>query len=282
MSSLLYDPTLPASLRHTQEWFGSLIGKPLLSPLNPHQQEAEEILESTPTLHALERLSIYREQYWWRLLKVLREQNPGLVRLLGFKRFDDTIATPYLMKHPPNHWSFIRLGDELVSWLHHSYQGKEQALIQHMAQIDRACFLSFCTAKRQPPDVAENNVEALFDKTLILQPHLAFFSLKQQLLAFRDLLMSEQGDYWVHHARPPILAQKTYFLILYRNGQNRIAWVEVFKEAYHFLERFREGSTLKEALEWSEAQGKTFFCAVEKHLAQWLHIWTALKWFAKP
>ena len=78
------------SLFELQEWLGALIAQPLqldhrlpnLSPFGtPIEKEIEKYVAPSPTLKPFQRVQIYHQQYWWRLVKCMQQNFPMLVRL---------------------------------------------------------------------------------------------------------------------------------------------------------------------------------------------------------
>jgi hypothetical protein len=67
-------------LKELQQWFSSVITSPLDKPI----EGAERFVAPSPTLEPNERMRIYNQQYFWRLLNVLHKSYPFLTRLFGY------------------------------------------------------------------------------------------------------------------------------------------------------------------------------------------------------
>src|ERR1700722_9090102 len=60
---------------------------------------AAQFIKPNKDLSSLERLEIYNQQYWIRLLESLEEDFPGLQTILGSEKFD-SLCIAYLMEYP--------------------------------------------------------------------------------------------------------------------------------------------------------------------------------------
>src|SRR5277367_5399656 len=112
---------VPSSLEDIQKWFAHLITAPISQddvdqiPLfSPHVvSEIRKKIAPSSTLRSEERMGIYQQQYWWRLISVMQDLFPGLVALLGYKEFNRLIAEPYLTAHIPYDWFISNIGADL-------------------------------------------------------------------------------------------------------------------------------------------------------------------------
>jgi hypothetical protein len=73
-------------------------------------------IDESERLGSAERLDVYRNMYFLRLLEVLREDYPRLAQLLGGEPFAD-LARAYLSVHPSVHPSVRHVGAALVDFL---------------------------------------------------------------------------------------------------------------------------------------------------------------------
>src|SRR6267378_4030914 len=77
----------------------------LMKPLNADESMtpanravAEKFIKPNDRLTAFERLQIYNQQYWWRLLGAFAEDFRGLRAVLGERKFDK-LAIAYVEAH---------------------------------------------------------------------------------------------------------------------------------------------------------------------------------------
>jgi hypothetical protein len=140
---MTFDSKVPTLLKETQEWFGSIISRAIdgnsqMNPISPTgrpmREEAWDHIRPSPTLQPAQRIQIYNQQYWWRLVNTLQESFPLVTRLFGFHAFNFTIAMPFLLKYPPNDWTLNSLGDRLPRWIEEEYKADDR---------QRCCFNRF-------------------------------------------------------------------------------------------------------------------------------------------
>jgi hypothetical protein len=119
------------------------------------------IIVGDERLTADERVEIYANMYFYRLLDVLREDFPATAKALGDVNFHN-VVTGYLLEHPPNEPSVVKCGDFLPGHLRQHPLCVEFPWIADLARLERATidvFLSpdcpvFDTAAARviPPD----------------------------------------------------------------------------------------------------------------------------------
>jgi len=289
--SLPYDPTLPKNLKKTQQWFASIITRPLLDESKMQlkspsgilmEEEVPQFIRPSPTMQPHERIELYNQQYWWRLLSALHETYPLVTRLFGFYQFNQEIAIPYLTAYPPQHWSLSDLGTRLPKWIEESYQAKDKKLILASAQIDWAFNEGF-TIGELPPMTAKDlpangDLSQLLDKKLTLQPHIHLFKLDYDLFTFREAFIKEEGDYWIDHDFPKLPQEKDYHIILYRTVGNNAGWKEITAGEYTFLSFFKQGMSIEEACEQLENCSEEIVQEAMTNLHKWFQEWTVRSW----
>lgn len=289
-----YDTDVPQELKELQEWFATLITQPIdnksrIYPKSPDgtsiQQEAKRYIVESEALEPYQRLEIYSQQYWWRLLGTLHKNFPLTTRILGYRDFNDTLATPYLTDCPPNHWSLNHLGKELPQWVQEHYTSDDKTLIEEATAVDWAYVHSFFANGYSTNAFVEaaKNEEALTNKKLSLQPHLHMFKLTYPLLPFRDLILEEKPEHWQSEGLPPLKKEEeSYHYIIYRNGSGNVTWSLLDPQAFSVLSRFRKASTLEECCRWIDTQGDALQTAAYQNLHTWFQEWTIRAWIGYP
>jgi hypothetical protein len=246
--------------------------------------EAAEHIVPSPTLRPAQRIQIYNQQYWWRLLNILHDIYPMLTRLFGYYDFNRTIAVPYLTKCPPRHWSLNLLGDRLVGWLEEDYHAEDKDLVIDAARIDFAFNDSFL-AGELPPLAEDLNpdgggMDEVLEKPLFLQPHIHLFKMKHHLFDFRNELLEKEPEYWLENDFPLLKKEKSYYFVLYRNGVNDISWKEISAGEHHLLELFHKGISVDNACQWLEKQDGELSEAAMENLQQWFQEWAQRGWLS--
>lgn len=270
----MFDKSVPLNLKHVQEWFGNHICRPIdrdsrMPTLSlsgrPIAQEAREYLLDGPQLKAEERLEIYSQQYWWRLLKVMHDSFPFLIRLFGYTSFNQDIAMPYLTACPSDDWSLATLGSRLVVWLKENYHESDRDLVLMAASIDSGYNAAFIA--RQDPFPNPEDPE-IFSKVFFLQPHVLLFDLDDDLFSVRKEFLKEEPQVWLEKPFPPMPEEGRCFFVLYRDCQLNIRPERISEEEFSLLELFDQGTTLEEFLDHVE----------EDKIQQWLSRWMVKGW----
>lgn len=280
-------PTVNDSLATTQNWFAGIITGQLkdnlIKPITPNggfvEEEAARYIVPSPTLKPYERIQIYNQQYWWRLLKVMHENFPMVVRLFGYYSFNDSLAIPYLLKYPPNHWSLNTLGENLSNWIEEEYHESDKRLVKNAVNLDWAFLYGFVSPHLAPLDILiQTNSEKLLKTKLYLQPYIFLFKWDCDMLAFREAFLKESIDYWTEHDFPYLHKGKNYYFVLYRNSFNQLKWREISAGQYVLLETIKQGTTIEAACEVLEKQAKSVYEDAAQNLQSWFQEWVQRGW----
>jgi hypothetical protein len=278
---------LPDSIQSTQEWFGSIISNPLnekenIAPISPNgiliAEEAGRYIIPNSSLAPYQRMQIYNQQYWWRLLKTLHTNFPLLTRLFGYRAFNEEIGVPFFNHNPPSHWSIPLLGERLPQWIAVSYTKPDLPLIQNAAALDWQFTESYIAPQKPPLDLKpliQNDPEALLNHTFYLQPHVQLFSWEYDLFAFREAFLKEEVEYWFEHPFPQ-LPKGNFRFVFYRTINNLMAWKEVQQGVYLFLSLFKEGCTVASACEMMEKEEEAVCEETASNMQKWIENWVRL------
>lgn len=281
-----FDQTIPLTLLNTQTWFGELITTPLvgdnlIAPVTPRgittAEEASRYISPSPTLRPEERLQIYNQQYWWRLLTTLQELFPLTLRLFGYDEFNQAIGVPFLSKYRPNSWSLNDLGLDLPRWIKEDYRLEDQTLILAAAELDLAYYHLYLKP-RLPPINADSLGEDFSEIRLKLQPHVYLFSYPFDLFPFRREMLKENPEHWIQNDFPEISKQTTHTL-LFRKINGNSGWKHLSEVEYALLCRFKGGATILSVCEWLEEQPPPFRSQAEENLQDWFREWTRFQIF---
>lgn len=288
---MTFDTKVPHKLKKIQSWFGSIIGRPIdedsrMNPISPTGQpmeiEACDYIVPSPTLRPSERIQIYNQQYWWRLLNALQESFPLVTRLFGYHDFNRTIAIPYLVKYPPNHWSLNLLGSRLLQWAEEEYLNSDRQLILDAIRVDWAFGDSFCAPERPPITMetlpVKGDPSSLLECRVTLQPHIHLFHLCYDLFDFRTQFLKQEPEYWIEHDFPPLNKEKSFYFVLFRNAKGDISRKEISKAEYELLNRFSKGTTIVEACDWLETQEKAMNEEAQENMHLWFQQWIVHRW----
>ena len=284
------DNSVPYALQNMQKWFASTITRRLdkknqIQRRNTHgiliAEEAARYVVPSPTLRPEQRMQIYNQQYWWRLLSTLQTNFPLVTRLFGHQAFNEELGIPYLIKHPPHHWSLNVLGQQFPRWIQSHYFKPDKALIFHAATLDwnfAASFIAPQSPLLDAKDLAQTPPEQLLNQKFYLQSHVHLLEWDYNLLNFREAFLKHEVDYWLNNRFPILEKDSSYHFVLYRTPQYSIAWRQISAEELKFLGLFKTGTDLKTACEWIEKQDQAFYQIVVSNFQRWLQEWVQLGW----
>ncbi len=96
-----------------------------------------------------QRVEIYANMYFYRLLDVLKEDFPAVLRALGADHFHN-LVTDYLRDCPPTHYSVLYAGSRLADFLRGHRLHNEFPFIADLASAERALIEVFHAADAAP------------------------------------------------------------------------------------------------------------------------------------
>jgi hypothetical protein len=109
----------------------------------------ERTVRGDGALDATQRLDIYANMYFFRVLDVLKEDYPATLALLGAVAFHN-LATDYLLAHPPAHFSIREAGRHLPELLAGHDAGAAHPCAADLARYERALHDAFDAADAPP------------------------------------------------------------------------------------------------------------------------------------
>ena len=138
-----------------------------------------KIIVGDKRLSSVERVDIYANMYFYRLLEVLQEDFPATLAVLGADRFHN-LVTGYLIEYPPAHFSIMYAGRHLADFLRDHPLRDEFPFIADLARLERALIEVFHAVDARPLDneqmraIAPENWPSL---KLALHPAIEFLQL---------------------------------------------------------------------------------------------------------
>jgi hypothetical protein len=113
-----------------------------------------KIIAGDERLSSIERVDIYANMYFYRLLEVLQEDFPATLAILGADRFHN-LVTGYLIEYPPEHFSIMHAGRHLADFLRDHPLREEFPFIADLARMERALIEVFHGADAAPLDAEQ-------------------------------------------------------------------------------------------------------------------------------
>lgn len=250
---------------------------------------AERLVKPNDRLTAFERLQIYNQQYWWRLLGAFGEDFRGVRAVLGEKKFD-RLATAYLEAHGSHSWTLRNLGSQLVDFLgaHPELTKPYSALVLDVARVEWARVLAFDGPEKPvltPKRIAKLSGDQL---CLGLQPYLSLLELNHSVdELLKSLKRSEIGavsnavaaaqtrrrrQVTVRRSRAPI------YLAVHRVNFS-VYYKRLDPEAYRLLLALQAGEPLEAACATAFAGSKELPEQSAARIQEWFARWMEFGWF---
>jgi len=219
-------------------------------------------------LDALERLGVYANMYYWRLLDILREEYPGTRHLLGEHVFERA-GRAFIDRHPSRHHSLSCFSTEFPAFLGRHLRGDPRRLFAvDLARVERAMedvfderqveVLRFETLAAMP-------VEAWAHAVLELNPALRLLRLAHPVNPYMNALRSS--------GRPRRPRLRTSWLAVYRH-RYRVWRVDLSAAQYRLLGALADGVALGHAVALGLARARREG-GPQPDLATWFRDWTA-------
>lgn len=159
-----------------------------------NKSEADDIIKPNDRLSSFDRLEIYNRQYWFRLYSSFEEDFPGLMAVIGRRKFD-ALTRSYLTDFPSRSFSLRNLGSQLEHWLlaHGEFIEPRADLALDMVRIEWAHIEAFDSAA-DPLIDADDLAEIHDGSQLRLQPYLRVLKLRYPVDDLIIDVRSESGS----------------------------------------------------------------------------------------
>ena len=284
-----------SGLEELQRAITGALMKPLtadesMAPAN--RAVAEKFIKPNDRLDAFERLQIYSQQYWWRLLGAFAEDFRGLRAVLGEGKFDQ-LATAYLEQCGSTSWTLRNLGSKLTAFLEANPKltHPRTALALDVARVEWARVLAFDEPSRKavsPEKLARTDPDRL---RLGLQPYIVLLELSHpvddlmrrlkhaEFSAVSNAVSSAEKQ---HSRAVTVRPSRTPVFLAVHRLDHSVYFKRHDREAHALLLALREGATLGEACETAFADSKESpeKCAVK--IREWFSRWAEFGWFCEP
>lgn len=131
---------MQAVLTHPDGVAGGVRSPEARDEIDVGPDELGQVLTRSQALSAADRLGVYANAYYARLLECLREEFPTLVHALGQELFDE-FAVDYLQAHPPKSYTLQQLGSNFPRFLMETCPADEDpawaAFLIDLASLER-------------------------------------------------------------------------------------------------------------------------------------------------
>jgi hypothetical protein len=253
---------------------------------------ANAIIKANDRLTSSERLEIYNQQYWYRLLACLAEDFVGLRAIIGERKYDK-LAVAYLTDCPSQSFSLRNLGHRLEWWLrqHTEFVVGAERIAVDMVRLEWAEIEAFDGGELPP--FAPKALRLLNgDSVFRLQPHLQLLDLDYPvddlLLKIRretpetDIVSNAVLEFpRKSKSRRLALPQpRKVNLVVYRL-KHTVYLKRLTRDAFALVRALGQGKSLAEAIEASLDGRRRSVDDFGLRLRKWFENWAALGWFAQ-
>jgi hypothetical protein len=266
-------PSEPSELDQIQTFFAEQLRKRRALPKDSALAErARTVVSASGRLSPVERLEIYREQFWLRHTSSLVEDFPGTSGILGQETWQ-TLIEGYLDAHPPQSYTLRDLGLRLPEYVASQHWLPEHALCCDMARLELAYLEIFDAADAAPLNVAqlaEIPEEAWERAHLVLHPALRLLAVDYPVATLRKQLFQAQTS----GEKIPIPPGARQYLVLYRRD------LTMFHEqldagAYALLGALARRVALVPACVQAQAEMPEEAASIVENVGAWCQAWTA-------
>jgi hypothetical protein len=250
-------------------------------------------------LSAFERLQIYNQQYWWRLLSNFGEDFSGLRAVLGVRKFD-RLAQDYLTRCGSTSWNLRNLGQDLESFLRQNPEATAPVtqLAIEMAQLEWAQVEAFDGPQRPPIDPKKIARTAPGRLVLKLQPYLTLLeleypvdellrkasSLDHETSSASNAVSRDDAEEPAAKRRAPRLRPRPSPTPIFL-AVHRVEFVVYFKRleprAFLLLKTLKDGTSLAQACDSALQDWDLPAEQAAAHVQAWFANWMQLGWFCK-
>jgi hypothetical protein len=195
----------------------------------------EALVHGDEQLSAFDRVDIYANAYFYRLLECLSEDFPATLAVVGTDNFA-ALVKDYLLEHPPTEPSILYAGLYLADFLNDHPFAERWSFIADLARLERAVLDVFHAA--DAPALSLETLHAVPSEewpALKLRTHPAVEIVHSEWRIADVLHTVEQGREWTdpEHEEASVLVWRQNALVNYRNLEpvERDALVIVAKSA---------------------------------------------------
>ena len=260
---------------------------------SPAADVAARIIKPNDRLSSFERLQIYNQQYWWRLLGSFGEDFRALRAVVGARKFDK-LAVAYLEAYGSQTWTMRDLGKHLETFLraHPELTAPHERLALAIVRVEWARVIAFDEPGKpvlDPKKIATISPDRL---RISLQPFLTLLELAHPvddlLRKFKESQI-ETGAFSnavaanVSLRRARIVARpsrRPVHLAVHRLDL-AVYYKRLEPEACRLLTALRDGATLADACDAAFAGSKNLPAANAEKIQRWFALWTQLGWLCR-
>jgi hypothetical protein len=285
-------------LAKLQAWFGQAISQPLpeIYATNPLavslpnlRAEADARLKEKGAFTGFDRLGVYNQQYWFRLITIMQDEYPCTVHLLGLRSFNGW-AVQYLLAYPPVSPYLAELDLHFPDFMVKHYSPEhskatldleamkpEQAMpvVLEAIAYDRAFSKGFdAPAGITIAEAGLSDPSEIMTLAICLAPHVSPLTMSYDFAAYRELCLSDESLEAVF-----VLHPAESHVVIYRDRELSMQIKAVSKVALKVLTEFRATSLLADVFARLDGMfSPAEQLELEAGLTTWFQFWVAEGW----
>jgi hypothetical protein len=253
----------------------------------PMTEVADEFIKSNDRLTSFERLQLYNRMYWFRLLDVMHDDNPGLRAVLGERKFVRLIEA-YLAKYPSRSFTLRNLGSRLRAFIREQPRltAPDTALAHAVARFEWAQTVAFDEGSRPVLTAADLKRTPPARLRIALQPYLSLLALDWPVDDYviavkqRDALRGEASNAvdsarTVKRSRKVARPRRGRIYLGVHRFRNRLYYKRLERPAFLILSALATGRPLAAAV---TAGGRGVKPA---QVSGWFATWMELGWLGR-
>ncbi len=253
----------------------------------PMAEVAAEFIKPNDRLSAFDRLQLYNRMYWFRLLDIMHDDNPGLRAVLGPRRFVRLVEA-YLAKYPSRSFTLRNLASRLGQFIREEprWTAPHTALARAVVRFEWAQTVAFDGAQRPVPAPGALARTPPARLRLALQPYVTLLDLDYPVDEFviavkrRDALRTEASNAVdstrraapAKHVRRP--RRRRIYVAVHRLD-HQLFYKRLERPAFLILQALAAGRPLAAAV---TAGGRR---VRPDQVREWFATWMQLGWLCK-
>lgn len=233
---------------------------------------ASELFAATGALSPVERLELYREQFWLRHTSSLVEDFPGVSGILG-QRAWAPLVEGYLATHPPRSFTLRDLGLKFPEYVEAQRTLAHHELCSNMARLELAYLEIFDAEDAAPvtPEALVNIAESAWERVRIeFHPAVRLLKTAYPVAALRRQLIEAQP----HAESPPLPAPEAQYLLLFRR-EMALFHEQISEGAHALLRALTRRVPLVPACREAQHEVPSQASSIQENVGAWFQAWAA-------
>jgi hypothetical protein len=262
-------------LDELQKWFQAAVTHP--GGVATATDDVAAIVLPSSQQSADERLGVYAQAYWARLLECLREEFPTLRAAIGDEAFDG-LAVDYLIHYPSQSYTLAELGSRFADHLAATRPDDDfSAAAVELARLERTIGEVFDSPGGEtlgyltPEAAAAVPADRRADLRLLPLPTFVLLRFEYDVNSWFTRMRADPHDATRAERRPTFVALSRRQFIVRRHPLSEIQ--------YDLLTELRGGSTLGRALTTLTDAHPTAVAEIAVSLGAWFAEWSAAGFF---